>query len=100
LLNLTEDDSMIARALSTAALASALATAVATLAGPAAAQDNTEKCYGVALAGQNDCAAGDHSCAGHSTVDYDPQSFKLVPAGTCTTMETPGGMGSLEPKQG
>ena len=43
-----------------------------------------EECYGVALAGQNDCAAGAHSCAGTSTVDYDPASFKLVPKGTCT----------------
>jgi uncharacterized membrane protein len=49
------------------------------------------------LKGQNDCAAGSHSCAGHSTVDYDGQSFKLVPAGSCTTMETPLGPGSLTP---
>lgn len=89
---------MIAKTLSTAALAGAFVTAVAAVATPASAQD-TEKCYGVALAGQNDCAAGDHSCAGHSTVDYDPQSFKLVPAGTCKTMETPNGMGSLEPME-
>ena len=58
-----------------------------------------EKCYGVSLKGQNDCAAGAHSCAGTSTVDYDGQSFKLVPAGTCTTMETPLGPGSLTPIQ-
>jgi uncharacterized membrane protein len=32
-----------------------------------------------------------------STVDYDPASFKLVAKGTCTTMETPNGMGTLEP---
>jgi len=56
-----------------------------------------EKCYGVALAGQNDCAAGAHACAATATVDYDPASFKLVPAGTCTSMETPNGMGTLEP---
>ncbi|MDH6268422.1 putative membrane protein [Rhizobium sp. SG_E_25_P2] len=72
-------------------LASALAAAV-----PAAAAD-TEKCYGVALKGQNDCAAGKHDCAGHSKVDYDKASFKLVPAGTCAKMETPNGMGSLTP---
>jgi len=87
---------MIAKTLSTAMLAGAFVAAVGAISGPAAAQEQ-EKCYGVALAGQNDCAAGDHSCAGHSTVDYDSKSFKLVPAGTCKTMETPNGMGSLEP---
>jgi uncharacterized membrane protein len=88
--------STITKTLSTAALAGAFATAFATLAAPANAQEQ-QKCYGVSLAGQNDCAAGAHSCAGTSTVDYDGQSFKLVPAGTCTTMETPLGPGSLEP---
>jgi uncharacterized membrane protein len=44
-----------------------------------------EKCYGVAEAGQNDCAnlAGTHSCAAQSKVDNDPGDWKLVPAGTC-----------------
>ena len=56
-----------------------------------------EKCYGVSKAGKNDCAAGAHSCAGTSTIDYDPVSFKLVPKGTCTSMETPKGKGMLEP---
>ncbi len=56
-----------------------------------------EECFGVAKAGDNDCAAGAHSCAGTSTVDYDPASFKLVPVGTCTTMMTPaGGHGTLK----
>jgi uncharacterized membrane protein len=54
-----------------------------------------EKCYGISLKGQNDCAAGAHSCAGTSTVDYDGQSFKLVTTGTCVSMETPLGPGSL-----
>lgn len=83
------------------ALASSLATAMgAAVAGPAAAQDNEnmEKCYGVALAGQNDCAAGPGTtCAGTSSVDYQGNAWKLVPAGTCMTMELPGDrMGSLE----
>lgn len=75
------------------ALAGSFLSAAATLAavGPAQAAD-TEKCYGVALAGQNDCAAGSHVCAGHSTVDYDKASFKLVPKGTCASMK-----GSLTP---
>jgi uncharacterized membrane protein len=56
-----------------------------------------ETCFGVSLKGQNDCAAGAvHSCAAMSTVDYDPKSFKLVPVGTCTTMKTPTGMGTLK----
>lgn len=57
-----------------------------------------EKCFGVALAGQNDCKAGPGTtCAGTSKVDYQGDAFKLVPAGTCTTMELPEGrMGSLE----
>jgi uncharacterized membrane protein len=45
-----------------------------------------EKCYGVAKAGQNDCAAGKHSCAGTSKVDNDPTAWKLVAKGTCVKM--------------
>lgn len=58
-----------------------------------------EKCYGVALAGENDCAAGPGTtCAGTSTKDYQGNAWKLVPAGTCAEMETPAGHnGSLEP---
>lgn len=57
-----------------------------------------EKCYGVALKGQNDCAAGPGTtCAGTSSVDYQGNSWKLVPKGTCTSMTTPLGPGSLEP---
>jgi len=81
-----------------AALAGAVTAAVASFAVPASAAE-MEKCYGVSLKGQNDCAAGAHSCAGNSTVDYDGQSFKLVPVGTCADIETPYGPGSLEPIQ-
>lgn len=43
-----------------------------------------EKCYGVAKAGQNDCAsAGNNSCGGTSTVDADPSAWIYVPAGYC-----------------
>lgn len=57
-----------------------------------------EKCYGVALKGQNDCKAGaGTTCAGTSKVDYQDNAWKAVPKGTCTTMKTPHGMGSLEP---
>ena len=47
------------------------------------APEGMEKCYGVALAGKNDCAGPGHSCAGQSTVDGDPNGFLNVPAGTC-----------------
>jgi uncharacterized membrane protein len=58
-----------------------------------------EKCYGVALKGKNDCYAGaGTSCAGTSTVDYQGNAFKLEAKGTCTTMQTPKGPGSLTPK--
>jgi uncharacterized membrane protein len=100
--------SMFSKTITGAAVAGAFTTAMFALAGQAAAAgpDDTkammakggvEMCYGVAMAGQNDCAAGAHSCAGLSTVDYDAQSFKLVPTGTCTTMTTPNGMGTMEP---
>ena len=81
----------------TLTLAASLATALTLAAGSAQAAE-MEKCYGVALAGQNDCAAGPGTtCAGTSTMDYQGNAWKLVPAGTCATMETPKGMGSLEP---
>lgn len=86
------------RRLLTVALAGSLASALAAVASPVSAQDATrEKCFGVALKGQNDCAAGKHDCAGHSTASYDKASFKLVPAGTCTKIKTPHGHGSLTP---
>ena len=58
-----------------------------------------EKCYGVSLAGENDCAAGPGtSCEGTSVVDYQGNAWTYVDAGTCETIETPEGMGSLTPK--
>lgn len=58
-----------------------------------------EKCYGVALKGQNDCAAGPGtSCQGTSTMDYQGNSWKFVPTGTCSSMKVPtGAHGSLMP---
>ena len=70
-------------------------------AGTAIAQDKNadkEKCYGVSMAGKNDCAAGPGTtCAGTSKVDYQGNAWKYVAKGTCTTMKTPKGMGSLTP---
>jgi uncharacterized membrane protein len=58
-----------------------------------------EKCYGVALKGQNDCQAGaGTTCAGTSTADYQGNAWKVVAKGACTTMQTPKGSGSLTPK--
>ncbi|MGE0279602.1 MAG: DUF2282 domain-containing protein [Rhizobiaceae bacterium] len=60
-----------------------------------------EKCYGIALKGQNDCAAGPGTtCAGTSATDYQGNAWKAVPAGTCASMNVEGHMGSLEPKKG
>ena len=57
------------------------------------------KCYGVSLAGQNDCAAGPGTtCAGTSTVDFQGNAWKYVEEGTCVSMALPGDRaGSLEP---
>ncbi len=55
-----------------------------------------EECYGVALAGENDCAAGaGTSCEGTSTIDYQGNAWTLVPVGTCNFIQTPNGSGSL-----
>jgi len=73
-----------------------------TLAGSAHAADAPkkamEKCYGVSLAGQNDCAAGaGTSCAATSTKDYQGDAWTLVEKGSCTKIKTPKGYGSLTP---
>ena len=68
------------------ALAGSLAAAITGIATAAKAADS-EKCYGVALKGHNDCAAGaGTTCAGTSTVDYQGDSWKAVPKGTCEAM--------------
>lgn len=86
-----------------ATLAAGLALAIAgtALATAASAQDKpaTEKCYGISLAGKNDCKAGEGtSCAGTSKVNYQGNAWKLVKIGTCTKIKTPKGFGSLTPK--
>lgn len=68
----------------------ALATALGAAAADAADRPAHEKCYGVSLAGYNDCAAGPGtSCAGTSKVDYQGSAWKLVPKGTCLTTKSP-----------
>ena len=93
---------------SAAVLASAIAIALASFAnaapltsgeGKAAKAAGKEKCYGVALKGQNDCAAGPGtSCQGSSTVDFQGNSWKFVRGATCTAIVLPDGrQGSLKP---
>ncbi len=67
----------------------AVAAALALGAAPAAQAQAKEKCYGIAKAGQNDCAnlSGTHSCAGQSTTENAPEEWKYVPKGQCKAMK-------------
>ena len=77
----------VASALSSMAIAAPLTDAE----GKAAMAAGKEKCYGVALKGQNDCAAGPGTtCQGSSTVDFQGNSWKFVRGGTCASVEVPG----------
>ncbi len=91
-----------------AILASAMAAALASVASAApltkaevkaAVAAHKEKCFGVALKGQNDCAAGPGTtCQGTSTVDFQGNSWKFVQGGTCTSIVLPNGKhGTLKP---
>ena len=92
------------------ALAAAVATAIgfaAQLSTANAADDaGKEKCYGISLAGKNDCAStGNNSCAGTSKADYDKAAWKYVAKGTCATTSVTlkdgtTRAGSLEPIKG
>jgi uncharacterized membrane protein len=85
-------------------LAITAVTLAALVSGAALAQDKgasikgeKERCYGISMAGKNDCAAGPGTtCAGTSKMDYQGNAWKYVAKGTCTTMKTPKGMGSLK----
>ncbi|WP_419690013.1 DUF2282 domain-containing protein [Burkholderia theae] len=94
--------------LNSALLIGAVASLVASVAhagpltkaeGDAAVAAHKEKCFGVALKGQNDCAAGPGTtCQGTSTVDFQGNSWKFVQGGTCSSIQVPGGgHGSLTP---
>lgn len=86
-----------ATTLTTAALAAMLSAGIAS-AEPVKPQPNKDKCYGISLAGKNDCAAGaGTSCAGTSRRDYQGNAWKYVNKGTCTQIRTPHGNGSLTP---
>jgi uncharacterized membrane protein len=82
----------------TAVLLASLASSTFAQPTPDDAVQKVEKCYGVALAGQNDCKAGaGTTCAGTSAKDYQGNAWKNVPAGTCASIKTPKGHGSLTP---
>ena len=85
----------VASALSSMAIAAPLTDAE----GKAAMAAGKEKCYGIALKGQNDCAAGPGTtCQGTSTVDFQGNAWKFAQGGKCTTLELPGDRhGSPEP---
>jgi len=101
----------VANQVTAAVLAGSLATALALIGTPASAQwkgpgtgpkparADMEKCYGIALKEDNDCAAGPGTtCAGTSKVDYQGNAWKYVAKGTCTRIPTPKGPGALTPK--
>jgi uncharacterized membrane protein len=79
--------------------AGAMAAALGMVVQKASAEDEaaaaTEKCYGVAKAGMNDCAGGNHGCAGMATEDGDPTTYINLPAGLCEKLVG----GSLEPTE-
>jgi len=83
----------------TAAAVLASLTAAVAQAGPVKPQPGMDKCYGISLAGKNDCKAGaGTSCGGSSRVNYQADAWKYVAKGTCETIKTPKGHGSLTPK--
>jgi len=86
------------RLIASAALASVLAMGLLSGANAADEAKGKEKCFGIAKAGQNDCAnqSGTHSCAGQSKVDNGPDEWKYVEKGTCAKL---GGKTSDEAKK-
>ncbi len=86
--------------MSNAAKTLAVASAVAAALAAQATAQSKEKCYGVSVAGQNDCAAGPGTtCAGTSVVDYQGNAWTLVDVGSCESLELPA-MADGTPRQG
>ncbi|GGO51334.1 Uncharacterized membrane protein [Roseovarius pacificus] len=93
----------MSKTMKTMAIAGAMTAALAAHTNMASAEGAKEKCFGVAMAGQNDCKAGaGTTCAGTSTVDYQGNAWSLVDEGTCAEIDLPDmadgtpRMGSLE----
>src|SRR6202171_1987968 len=93
----TVSAAVLTRAVATALAYFATAAPLKNAEKEAAIAAHKEKCYGVALKGQNDCAAGPGTtCQGTSTTDFQGNSWKFVQHGTCTSIQVPGGKtGSL-----
>ena len=89
---------VLAGAVTTALASMAFAAPLTDAEGKAATAAGKEKCFGVALKGQNDCAAGPGTtCQGTSTIDFQGNAWKFVQGGTCTSIQLPnGGHGSLK----
>ncbi|WP_415921046.1 DUF2282 domain-containing protein [Tateyamaria sp. SN6-1] len=80
----------MSKTMKTVAIVGAVAAAVTAHSATSAEAASKEKCFGISLAGENDCAAGPGTtCAGTSTVDYQGNAWTLVDAGTCTEIELP-----------
>ena len=99
--NPTQTQSPVTRYASAAGLALAMSAALTIAAAPIAAQAaDTEKCFGVALKGKNDCKAGaGTTCAGTSKVDYQGNAWSMVPKGTCektVSKASPTGFGQMK----
>jgi uncharacterized membrane protein len=88
---------VLAGAVTTALASMAAAAPLTDAEGKAAVAAGKEKCFGVALKGQNDCAAGPGTtCQGTSTMDFQGNAWKFVQHATCTSIKVPGGKsGSL-----
>ena len=95
----TVSATILAGAVASALTSMASAAPLTAAEGKAAMDAGKEKCYGVALKGQNDCAAGPGTtCQGTSTVDFQGNAWKFVQGGTCATLDLPGDInGSPEP---
>ena len=81
------------KALIATAISGAIALGALSLSTAALADDEKEKCYGVAKAGQNDCQTANSSCAGTSTMDDQGDAFVLLPKGLCDKLTG----GTMEP---
>jgi uncharacterized membrane protein len=94
----------VRKQMTAATLAGSFAVALAMAASPAFAgpkpmRADMDKCYGISLKADNDCAAGaGTTCAGTSAVDYQGNAWKYVAKGTCAQIPTPKGPGSLQTK--
>ncbi|MEO0503340.1 MAG: DUF2282 domain-containing protein [Pseudomonadota bacterium] len=90
----------MSKTMKTVAIVGAVAAAVTAHSATTAEAASKEKCFGISLAGANDCAAGPGTtCAGTSTVDYQGNAWTLVDAGTCTEIELPA-MADGTPREG